>query len=547
MARIWSIRILPVKIDQLDAWLLNALEIFEEVVDKENGGELLNGGALWIFRAMAVRGDHALDGEAQGLKIGQAVRAMLGGHAGDADDVIAHVVESLNRFDRPRKRRHGAPDAVLIGGGVEGGLLLGGHGGKPPLVGCVKGARVGQLEVPAKGQFENGGECCIVVEHHAVSVDGDDGASARRGVGAFGHASLLVRVSMAGLAAESASIRIMPWMSRSWKNDLVRGSGKRQLWRARPCGMMPSRAWTDRRARSAHARDKMSNKKDISASQRSYRARGEAYFLQRESAMEELRRTLPAGGASAPAEWDPRRPEKSAWREGAGALELTPIIIALEWDWSLRWGIVENMGWEDERDGASEEDVASARLAVVAPASCLWRFSTPNEWRTLCAQAAKLAGNRKTAALTRLLQRAKPMLDGLGDPWREDGASQTSLFQQYPPSDSGGFALAALARLNPGSLALEPAADAHGVPAAARRAAELRGVADRLIHELGAGWVIQGAPGKEAQHFVHGPWGEDCDVKKEAMVACAAFWEAKQLSQAIPSTSEVAKSKAPRI
>ena len=149
----------------------------------------------------------------------------------------------------------------------------------------------------------------------------------------------------------------------------------------------------------------MSSLEEISARQRSYRASGEASFARRMSAMEELRRSLPAGAASAPADWDPRRPEKSAWREGVDALELTPMIIALEWGWMLRCGIAETLGLKDGGEQGGKEDAASAPLAVVAPASCLWRFSTPNEWRTLCAQAATLAGNRKTAALTRLLMR----------------------------------------------------------------------------------------------------------------------------------------------
>lgn len=293
----------------------------------------------------------------------------------------------------------------------------------------------------------------------------------------------------------------------------------------------------------------MSSLEEISARQRSYRASGEASFARRMSAMEELGRSLPEGGASAPADWDPRRPEKSAWREGAGSLELTPMIIALEWGWTLRGGIAETLGLKDGGDHASKEDAASVPLAVVAPASCLWRFSTPNEWRTLCSQAATLAGNRKTAALTRLLLRARPMLEGLGDAWREEGAGETSMVQHYAPSDSGGFALAALARINPGSLALalDTMEGARGTSAQARRGAALRGVADRLIHELGAGWVIEGSPGKDAQHFLLGPWGEDCEAKKEALEACAAFWEAKQLSEAAKPVAAMPKARSRRI
>ena len=150
-------------------------------------------------------------------------------------------------------------------------------------------------------------------------------------------------------------------------------------------------------------------------------------------------------------------------------------------------------------------------------------------------------------ALKMLFRRARPILEGLGDAWREEGTCATTMLQHYPQIHSGGFALATLARLNPGVLAIDPAEGSHGISSVALRAAELRGAADRLIHELGAGWVIEGAPGKEARHFVGESWEHDCEAKKDAVKACMAFWEARQLSQATPHAAAIAKAKAPRI
>lgn len=281
---------------------------------------------------------------------------------------------------------------------------------------------------------------------------------------------------------------------------------------------------------------------DVAARERARKLRGEEYFKERFLAAKKLRASLPEGGSRAPAEWAPRRPEKSAWREGVDALDLTPIIIALEWDWALR-----PCEFSGPKMSESPGDVASARLAVVAPASCLWRFSTPNEWRTLCAQAATLAGNRKTAAFTDLFRRTTPIIESIGDAWREEGTCMTSQVQYYERANSGGFDLAARLRLNPGALSILPERDARGAPAFAARSAELRGAADRLIDELGAGWVIKGEPGNEAQLFLHGPWGQDCEVKKQALEACLAVWEANQISAATSTSTETIKAKAPRI
>lgn len=67
-----------------------------------------------------------------------------------------------------------------------------------------------------------------------------------------------------------------------------------------------------------------------------------------------------------------------------------------------------------------------------------------------------------------------------------------------------------------------------GAIGAAGQAAALRAAADMLIHEVGAGRVVKGDPGKEARHFLEAH-GAGLRGKKQAVAACMALWEADQL------------------